>query len=181
MYHPNSNPAERVLREVGRLLRTYCHDQQKKWQEYLASTEEFLKLAYHNTIEDMPYSVMFEKPPPREINDIINFPNNPTYQFERAKFYNRILEKTELQKKKYLKNQPKAIKYHIGEKVVVRNRELPSTVQGITKKLLVLYTGPYLITKDNDNNTYEFTNPVNNKIKGTYNQVSLRKYHEQSN
>ena len=67
-----------------------------------------------------------------------------------------------------------------GEKVVVRNRELPSTVQGITKKLLILYTGPYLITKDNDNNTYELTNPVNNKIKGTYNQASLKKYHEQS-
>ena len=25
VYHPNSNPAERVLREVGRILRTYCH------------------------------------------------------------------------------------------------------------------------------------------------------------
>ena len=58
VYHPNSNPAERVLREVGRLLRTYCHDQQKKWQEYLASTEEFLNLAYHNTIEDTPYTCL---------------------------------------------------------------------------------------------------------------------------
>ena len=45
VYHPNSNPAERVLREVGRILRTYCHHQQKKWQEYLLATEEFLNLA----------------------------------------------------------------------------------------------------------------------------------------
>ena len=37
VYHPGSNPAERVLREVGRILRTYCHNQQKKWQEYLLS------------------------------------------------------------------------------------------------------------------------------------------------
>ena len=28
VYHPSSNPAERALREVGRILRTYCHDQQ---------------------------------------------------------------------------------------------------------------------------------------------------------
>ena len=31
VYHPSSNPAERVLREVGRILRTYCHDKQREW------------------------------------------------------------------------------------------------------------------------------------------------------
>ena len=36
VYHPNSNPAERVLREGGRILRTYCHSQQRKWEEYLS-------------------------------------------------------------------------------------------------------------------------------------------------
>ena len=29
IYHPSSNPAERVLREVGRILCTYCHDHKK--------------------------------------------------------------------------------------------------------------------------------------------------------
>ena len=38
VYHPSSNPAERVLREVGRILRTYCHDKQREWQKYLQST-----------------------------------------------------------------------------------------------------------------------------------------------
>ena len=59
---------------------------------------------------------MFEKPPPREIQDIINFPNNPDYQFEGVKFYNRVMEKAEQQKKKYTKNHPKAIKYQVGKK-----------------------------------------------------------------
>jgi len=30
-YHPQSNPVERYNREIGRLLRTYCHDQHRKW------------------------------------------------------------------------------------------------------------------------------------------------------
>ena len=47
VYHPSSNPAERVLREVGRILRTYCHNKQKEWHNYLRSTEEFINLAYH--------------------------------------------------------------------------------------------------------------------------------------
>ena len=134
VYHPNSNPAERVLREVGRLLRTYCHDEQKRWHEYLASTEDFLNLSYHNTIEESPYTVMFERPPPREIKEIITFPREPEYHFEGTKFYNKELEKTEKQRKKYVQSQPKAIKYKVGEKVLIRNRELPSTIQGITKK-----------------------------------------------
>ena len=37
VYHPSSNPAERVLREVGRILRTYCYNQQRRWTEYLLS------------------------------------------------------------------------------------------------------------------------------------------------
>ena len=35
VYHPNSNPAERVLREVGRILRTYCFDKHQKWSDYI--------------------------------------------------------------------------------------------------------------------------------------------------
>ena len=108
VYHLNSNPAERMLREVGRLLRTYCHNEQKRWHEYVASTEDFLNFSHHNTIEVSPYTVMFERPPPREIKEIINFPDEPAYQFERTKFYNKVLEKTEQQRKKYVKSQPKA-------------------------------------------------------------------------
>ena len=109
---------------------------------------------------------------------IISFPSEPEYQFEGTKFYNRMLEKTEQQRKKYVQSQPKAIKYKVGEKVLIRNRELPSTIQGITKKILLLYTGPFIITKDKENNTYEVTDTINNKIKGTYNQASLRRYYE---
>ena len=58
VYHPNSNPVERVLREVGRILRTYCHHQQKKWQEYLLATEEFLNLAHHPAIGIPPYTCL---------------------------------------------------------------------------------------------------------------------------
>ena len=82
---------------------------------------------------------MFEKPPPREIQDIINFPINPEYQFESIKFYNRVMEKAEQQKKKYKKNHPKPINYQVGERILIRNRELPSTLEGKMKKLFYLY------------------------------------------
>ena len=40
VYHPSSNPAERILREVGRIVRTYCFDQQRRWAEYLPAAED---------------------------------------------------------------------------------------------------------------------------------------------
>ena len=79
VYHPSSNPSERVLREVGRILRTYCAHQQRQWSGYVPAAEDFINLAYHQSIDTTPYNAMFEKPPPREISDLIKFPQNPEY------------------------------------------------------------------------------------------------------
>ena len=53
-------------------------------------------------------------------------------------------------------------------------------MEGITKKLLLLYTGTYVITKDNNNNTYELKNVNSHKIKGSYNQLSIKKYFDEN-
>jgi len=41
-YHPQSNPVERYNGEIGRLLRTYCHDQHRKWPLYLSQIESWM-------------------------------------------------------------------------------------------------------------------------------------------
>ena len=94
VYHPSSNPAERVLREVGRILRTYCYDQHSKWTEYIPAAEDFINLSHHQFIDTTPYTAMFQRPPPREITSLIQFPSGAEYQFDNMEFHNRILEKT---------------------------------------------------------------------------------------
>ena len=121
VYHPNSNPAERVLREVGRILRTYCHKQQRKWEEYLSPAEDFINLAYHQSTDETPYTAMFEKIPPREIVEMINFPQGDEYKFNQLKFYNNAVEQAEKLRIKYKKLQPKIITYKVGDKVLLRN------------------------------------------------------------
>ena len=49
------------------------------------------------------------------------------------------------------------------------------TMEGIARKLLLLYTRPYIITKDKMNNTYELTDPTSQQIKGTYNQAAVKR------
>lgn len=88
------------------------------------------------------------------------------------------MERIERRRNKYTEEQKKAPSYQIGEKVLVRNRELPSTPDGITKKLLLLYTEAHLVSKNNGNNTYEITDIRTRKVKGNYNQASLKRYYE---
>ena len=112
---------------------------------------------------------MYEKPTPREIEEIIEFPTNDGRKFDKVKFYNKVAEDQEKRQAKYQKAIGWVITYKEGEKVLLKNRELPSTLEGITKKLLLLYTGPYLVAKNNNNNTYELKEIVSGKIKGVYN------------
>ena len=91
VYHPSSNPAERVLREVGRILRTYCHHEHSEWSQYLEPAETFLNWAYHETIGTSPYQVMLEKPPPREITSLVNFPPGERVGFNKIEMHNSCL------------------------------------------------------------------------------------------
>ena len=68
-------------------------------------------------------------------------------------------------------------RYLVGDKVLLKNRELPSAMGGIAKKLLLLYTGPYTVNRVNGNNTYEIVDPHTLKKKGTYNQSSMKRYY----
>lgn len=176
VYHPSSNPAERALREVGRILRTYCSQNQRTWSEYVQTTEDFMNYSYHHYLDATPYTVMFDRPPPRLITELIEFPPNTIEDFDVIEFHNRLADKTEKTKRKYEEKKHSINKYEPNDKILLKNRELPSTAEGIMKKLLLLYTGPYLVNKDNGDNTYEIRDPKTNKIMGRYNQSSIKPY-----
>lgn len=177
VYHPSSNPAERVLREVGRILRTYCHDNHRSWSQVVHDAEDILNFAHHDTTGLPPYQVMFGKPTPRQITTLIDFPEVSEEPIDVMKLYTRIKGRAELRRRKQMKTGWTPIKYQVGEKVLIKNRQLPSSIEGIARKLLLLYIGPYTISKDNNNNTYTLINPVTNKVKGTYNQTELKKFY----
>ena len=68
VYHPNSNPADRVLREVGRILRTYCHSQQRRWEEYLSPVSYTHLDVYKRQINK---SIINDRTSPGEIDEIL--------------------------------------------------------------------------------------------------------------
>lgn len=121
---------------------------------------------------------MHGTPPPREITEIIEFKAIDTEENDIERFYSKIKEMNETQREKYKKATEESDTLSLGEKVFVRNRQSPSTIEGITKKLVFPNIGPYIINKTSNNNTYKLIDPTNKKMKGTYNQAELKKHHE---
>ena len=130
-----------------------------------------------DTLGPSPYQVIFNQSPPREITSLIQFPPMEKEDLAITTIYNRVLHKAELRKKREEKHKTKIIKYNLGEKVLIKNRQLPSSVEGIAKKLLLLYRGPFIITQDKGNNTYELTTPGTNQVKRVFNHAEIKKFY----
>lgn len=57
-YHPQANPVERYNREIGRLLRTYCHEQHTKWPLYLGLIESWMNRLKSEVTEKSPSQII---------------------------------------------------------------------------------------------------------------------------
>lgn len=175
-YHPQSNPAERVLRETGRILRTYCYSNHKNWSKYVKMTEEYLNYAYHESIKMTPIQAMTGETPKRKIEDIINFPIRDVEEVTTVQIYNNMLAQREKKVNKDKKNIRRAKPFNINDQVLMKNHQLASTELGLMKKLLLIYVGPFVITSIKGPNTYEISS-LQGKKKGTYNQKDLKLYY----
>ncbi|XP_033209070.1 uncharacterized protein LOC117167931 [Belonocnema kinseyi] len=47
--HPQSNPTERVMREIGRLFRTLCSESHTRWEKHLPKMECYLNVTTHSS------------------------------------------------------------------------------------------------------------------------------------
>lgn len=70
----------------------------------------------------------------------------------------------------------KAVKFLVGEEVLVRTHRSSSAVDHQIKKFFMLYEGPYKVVEIKSCNAYVVADPVTNQVRGTYNVVFLRKY-----
>ena len=122
---------------------------------------------------------MFDRPPPREITSLIIFLQEREWNSIKSKCTTGCCTKRNFNIKRDTEKKKRIDTYQVGDKVLIKNRQLPSSIEGIARKLLLLYTGPYIIAQVKGNNTYEITAINNNRIKGVYNQSEMKRYHEE--
>lgn len=181
LYHPQSNLSERCLREVKRLLRAYCHQDHKNWANYVEKIENLINWCHHDSTGKTPYEVIFKSTPPRAIRDIIEFPE-PIHEYDHnevireveSKLLSEALKRVNKQKRKNIK----PINYGIGDLVLLKYHGKASLLAAVTKKLMLLYTGPYIITGLRGKNVYELSDINNRRTKGVYNATEIKLYCE---
>jgi len=176
-YHPESNPVERANREIGRLLRTYCHRQHTNWLKWLDNVAYWINHTTHTTTGYTPNFIMFKEQTKLSLTKLVAFPK--TEGDDKPPDLVQIVIKR-AQKKAEIRNtykdkEKKFPQYNIGDQVLIKEHRLSSAEDKETHKLFLIYHGPYIIQKIHNNNT------VTVEVRGNYQTVNfknIKKYYE---
>ncbi|XP_060859475.1 uncharacterized protein LOC132936742 [Metopolophium dirhodum] len=177
-YHPESNPVERTNREIGRLLRTYCHKQHTNWLRWLNNIGFWVNHTNHSSTGYTPQYVMFGQNTQLPITKLVTF---PPYKDDQPvpDVIQIVIKKTQKQAqlRNRLKDKGKTFpKYEVGMKVLVKEHRLSSAEDHETHKLFLLYHGPYQIHEVHQNNTVTIRSQSGTQR--TYNLKNIKLYHE---
>lgn len=170
--HPASNPVERVNREIGRILRTYCNQKHSSWTRYLPAMNELFNSVVHESTGTTPYLLHFGV----ENSDV----------WARLTKEDRLPEHEELMKYArgrmlYLAEKRKRRKvfypgFRIGQLVLLRSAPTSDFFSKETKKLFLLFQGPYMVNRVIGRNAYQLWCERELKVKGVYNACNLKPY-----
>ena len=175
--HPQSNPTERVMRELGRMFRTFCKNTHTEWAVHLKNIEMLLNVTTHYSTAFTPHQLHFGVPVKSEIEKLINFPEKHVIDHDYIITLARenIIKNFNLRKNK---QKPSKISLNIGDKVLLRVRHLSNAIDKVTKKFFHLYEGPYTISELKGPNAFVLTDESKQPpiVIGTYSRANLRKY-----
>lgn len=178
VYHPQSNPAERVMRELGRLFRTYCHEHHNTWPQYVPYIEWVLNSVRHESTFHSPSELFLNRVTPNPVSQHIEYPHNDASdQYNKKLILANEVQLTKAQSRKLRhdrKINPHLFK--INDLVLVRAHRLSNATDKKISKFFLLYEGPYRISSIKSHNAYTLLNPDDNVLIGTYNVIHLKKY-----
>lgn len=177
VYHPQSNPAERVMRELGRMFRTYCHEQHNLWPQYVTYVEWVLNNTVHEATGYTPKELFLATDRYNPFSKIVSYPNRvPVSNRTKMILAHEVQQSHAERRKKRHDQQGKPTSYKIGSLVLVRSHNLSSAVDRCIRKFFLLYDGPYIVVECKSPNAYVVADPITKNIVGTYNVIFLRKY-----
>ena len=175
--HPASNPAERVMRELGRMLRTYCYDHNQGWYKVIADIENCFNTIPHESTGVSAFEIVHGKRPERNFNHLLKEMLPPIHPDRDLmdKVRERLRFRAE-RRKIYFDKRIKKIVFEENSLVLLRKINYSIKEQKISQKLQPLYEGPYIISKLPFHNVATLVDPKTKKIRGNYNFSMLKPY-----
>lgn len=178
--HPQANPSERVMRELGRLFRTYCNDQHTRWAYELSKFQLFINSLVHESTGFSPQELQLGTERVKILPQSLRGPptDRPPIPLERK----LILARETLESKAARRaiRQPARPYYNFqpGDLVLLKSNPVSSAIKSETKKFLLLFEGPYIIKKSISFATYILIEPTTNQERGSFHASHLKKYHQ---
>jgi transposase InsO family protein len=177
--HPQSNPAERIMRELGRMFRTYCAGKHNSWVKYVPFIETCFNSTYHASTGFSPDELHFDRHFSTKLATVHLGPPNDTVPLTVQEKITRAAEmmssKAQQRKNRHERVHAKKTVFAIGDKVLLRALHVSNLQQKETKKFFQLFDGPYIVTSLAGNNAYTLQD-IAGKSKGTFNTILLKSY-----
>jgi hypothetical protein len=177
--HPQSNPSERYMREIGKACRIYCEKNHQKWPELIPYIERWLNQTTSDATGFTPHEIMHEGEPPRLFGELL--PDSPdgeaeplTLKEKETKIFARLKERAE---KRARRRKRGLRKWNptVGEAVLVETCHLPDLSRAVTQKFMRPYEGPFWITKVVSPSIFEISDEKK-RVRGIFNKRSLKKF-----
>lgn len=180
VYNPRPNSTERFHREMGNILRIYCQDSHTKWASVLNDIEQCHNYTAHHSHNYTPNFLMYGQNYRSKIENDNVLCDDPLpldkLAEERIKAANNLIINAGRRSKCFDKNN-KLIVYKIGQFVKLRAHPKSDSLKNESAKLMLRYSGPYIVTAIPYGNTYTLLDPNTNKIVGNHNAFNLERYY----
>lgn len=173
--NPQSNPSERVMRELSRLFRTYCNQRHTSWIELIPHINRWLPSVFHESIGTTPFEAHFGKKQPRELSNLMSQDEKQIWKAKRD--YTPMILENLKRMGEHRKKAAKGMKYRfeIGDLVLLRAPKPSDAKEKLFYKFFLLYEGPYTVQRIVEPNAAVIVNEQG-EVKGRYNFRSLRPY-----
>lgn len=179
--HPQSNPVERTMRELGRIFRTYCAGKHTSWGRHVSFAQDCLNYSFHMSTGEIPYELHFGRSVHEKIYRLFPLleprPIDRKFQIEMA---NERL-RTAFEKRRQYSGKKSKIDLKVDDLVLARVPHLSDKSERLISKFFHLYEGPFRIVEQIGNNAFELVElgetPRMSKI---VNRFHLKKYYERN-
>ena len=177
--HPQGNPAERVMRELSRLFRTYCSDNHTGWAKAMKSFGDMINNVVHESTGFAPIQLHFGKVPSSPFRELFVYPSPDVHVDPNASYLlalDNLRSRAALRAGRAVVNKVEH-RWQPGDLVWLRANPIPQDTSLQTRKFFPLYEGPYSVKKQVATKTYVLYHKDSERERGTFHAIHLRPYY----
>ncbi|XP_024876997.1 serine/threonine-protein kinase PRP4 homolog [Temnothorax curvispinosus] len=146
-YNPQSNPVERVMRELGSVMRTYASERQYTWHRILQRTEEVMNSTVHSSTGYTPHELNNGETIELELN-----PRLIPLRTEELTWEDKVQDAREklaraARKRRRQADKHGTVEYRPGQEVWIKLHRRSDANRRLTRKIHLVYEGPYRIQR----------------------------------